>query len=226
MAVNLWNWAVTKRVDFVITEEQKAKLRHVACKLVHMCEGSAASEEAIRRQIFMNMRTGKGWVDVGNAIVADEFFQAAMAGLEQLYVKLMQRSSTEAHATMPKIAVERDLFKVLSYQAESAIAQEDFQRASTCVLRCKDMLMRVPRMAGSLHSLCYNFGVETYQKNKYEESSFWLSQSYDIGKMDESSVEPEMLAKVLRLLATTYLDWDDREYYDKAISAVNLANKV
>nr|XP_031531094.1 testis-expressed protein 11 [Vicugna pacos] len=225
MAVNLWNWAVTKRVDFLITEEQKAKLRHVACKLVHMCEGSAASEEAIRRQIFMNMRTGKGWVDVGNAIVADEFFQAAMSGLEQLYVKLMQRSSTEAHATMPKIAVERDLFKLLSYQAESAIAQEDFQRASTCVLRCKDMLMRVPRMAGSLHSLCYNFGVETYQKNKYEESSFWLSQSYDIGKMDESSVEPEMLAKVLRLLATTYLDWDDREYYDKAISAVNLANK-
>lgn len=27
----------------------------------------------------MNMKTGKGWVDVGNAVIADEFFQAAMA---------------------------------------------------------------------------------------------------------------------------------------------------
>ena len=27
----------------------------------------------------MNINTGKGWVDVGNAMIADEFFQAAMA---------------------------------------------------------------------------------------------------------------------------------------------------
>lgn len=26
----------------------------------------------------MNMKTGKGWVDVGNAVFADQFFQAAM----------------------------------------------------------------------------------------------------------------------------------------------------
>ncbi|XP_032249758.1 testis-expressed protein 11 [Phoca vitulina] len=225
MAVNLWNWAVTKGVGLVISEEQKAKLRHVACKLVCMCGGSAASEEAIQRQILMNMKTGKGWVDVGNAVIADQFFQAAMTGLEQLYIKLMQRSSTEVHMTLQKMAVERDLFKVLSYQAEAACAQGDFQRASTCVLRCKDMLMRFPQMTRYLHILCYNFGVETHQQNKYEESSFWLSQSYDIGKMDKSSVEPEMLAKVLRLLATAYLDWGDKEYYDKALSAINLANK-
>ncbi|XP_008565798.1 PREDICTED: testis-expressed sequence 11 protein [Galeopterus variegatus] len=225
MAVNLWNWAVTKRVGLLISEEQKAKLCHVACKLVCMCEGSVASEEAIQRQILMNVKTGKGWVDVGNTLLADEFFQAAMVSLEELYVRLMQRSSTEAHLTMQKIAVEKDLFKVLSYQAESAIAQGDFQRASTCALRCKDMLMRLPQMTGFLHILCYNFGVKTYNQNNYEESSFWLSQSYDIGKMDKSSVGPEMLAKVLRLLATTYLDWDDRECYDKALSTINLANK-
>uniref|UniRef100_A0A7N5KC49 Protein ZIP4 homolog n=1 Tax=Ailuropoda melanoleuca TaxID=9646 RepID=A0A7N5KC49_AILME len=225
MAVNLWNWAVTKRVGLVISEEQKAKLRHVACKLVCMCGGSAASEESIQRQILMNMKTGKGWVDVGNAVIADQFFQDAMAGLEQLYVNLMQRSSTEVHVTLQKIAVERDLFKVLSYQAEAACARGDFQRASMCALRCKDMLTRFPKMTGYLHVLCYNFGVETHKQNKYEESSFWLSQSYDIGKMDKNSVGPEMLAKVLRLLATAYLDWDGREYYDKALRAINLANK-
>uniref|UniRef100_A0A8C0L425 Protein ZIP4 homolog n=1 Tax=Canis lupus dingo TaxID=286419 RepID=A0A8C0L425_CANLU len=106
-----------------------------------------------------------------------------------------------------------------------AVAQGDFHRAYTCTLRCKDMLMRFPKMTGYLHILCYNFGVETHKQNKYEESSFWLSQSYDIGKMDKNSVGPEMLAKVLRLLATAYVDWDDQEYYDKALSAINLANK-
>uniref|UniRef100_A0A667I118 Protein ZIP4 homolog n=1 Tax=Lynx canadensis TaxID=61383 RepID=A0A667I118_LYNCA len=107
----------------------------------------------------------------------------------------------------------------------SAIALGDFQRASSCSLRCKDMLIRLPKMTGYLHILCYNFGIEAYKQNKYEESSFWLSQSYDIGKMDKNTIGPEMLAKVLRLLATAYLDWNDREYCDKALHAVNLANK-
>ncbi|XP_024900199.1 testis-expressed protein 11 [Pteropus alecto] len=224
MAINLWNWAVTKKVNLVINDDQKAKLRHVACRLVCMCESLAVSEEGIRRHILMNMKTGKGWVDVGNPVVADEFFQAAMAGLEQMYGRIMQKSSTEAHLTMQKTAVERDLFKVLSHQAESAVAQDDFPRASSCILRCKDMLIRLPKMTGYLHILCYNFGVETYIQSKYEESAFWLSQSYDIGKMEKSSVDPEMLAKVLRLLATTYLDWNDGDYY-KALSTVDLANK-
>uniref|UniRef100_A0A8C9J050 Protein ZIP4 homolog n=1 Tax=Panthera tigris altaica TaxID=74533 RepID=A0A8C9J050_PANTA len=210
MAVNLWNWAVTKRVGSVISEEQKAKLRHVACKLVCMCEVSTASEDAIRRQILMNMKTGKGWVDVGNAMMADGFFQAAMVGLEQLYCKLMQRASTEADITLQKSAMERDLFKVVSYQAEAAIALGDFQRASSCSLRCKDMLIRLPKMVTTSSS----------RKNHY-----YFIQSYDIGKMDKNTVGPEMLAKVLRLLATAYLDWNDREYCDKALHAVNLANK-
>nr|XP_060497438.1 testis-expressed protein 11 [Panthera onca] len=214
MAVNLWNWAVTKRVGSVISEEQKAKLRHVACKLVCMCEVSTASEDAIRRQILMNMKTGKGWVDVGNAMMADGFFQAAMVGLEQLYCKLMQRASTEADITLQKSAMERDLFKVVSYQAEA--------RPDVCPQPTAGATVR---LTGYLHILCYNFGIEAYKQNKYDESSFWLSQSYDIGKMDKNTVGPEMLAKVLRLLATAYLDWNDREYCDKALHAVNLANK-
>ncbi|XP_059942479.1 testis-expressed protein 11 [Mesoplodon densirostris] len=224
MAVNLWNWAVIKRTALGLNEEQSAKLRHVACKLFCMCEGSAASEETIRRQIMLNMKTGVGWVDIGNAVIADEFFQAAMAGVEQLYVKLMQSCSTEAHVTMQKNDTERDVFRVLSYQAESAVAQEDFQRASTCILRCKDMLIRLPKMTRCLHDLCYNFGIETYKQNKYEESTFWFRQSYDTGKMDKQYVRPRILAKILRLLATAYMDWDGKGYY-KALSAVNLANK-
>uniref|UniRef100_A0A6I9LRS4 Protein ZIP4 homolog n=1 Tax=Peromyscus maniculatus bairdii TaxID=230844 RepID=A0A6I9LRS4_PERMB len=225
IAVNLWNWTVTKRIELSVNESQTAKLCHIACKLVCMYGISVSSEEAIQRQTLMNMKTGKEWLDTGNAPIADEFFQAAMAGLEKLYVKLIQSCYTEANLTMHKITVEKGVFHVLSFQAESAVAQGDFQKASMCILRCKDMLMRLPEMTEYLHVLCYNLGVETGKQNKWKESSFWLSQSYEIGKMDKDSVEPEMLAKALRLLATVYLACDDEEYYNKALIAVLLANK-
>ncbi|XP_017205157.3 testis-expressed protein 11 [Oryctolagus cuniculus] len=225
MTINLWNLTVMRSINFMINEEQKVKLCHIASKLASMCDLSVASEETLRRQIFMNIKTGRGWIDIGKAVRSDEFFEAAIVGLEHLYVRLVERSYTEAHVIIQKVAVEKDLFKVYSHQAESAVAQGNFQRASTCVLRCKDMLDRLPKMAGYLQILCYNFGVEMYKHHQFQESSFWLSQSFDIGKMDRNCTEPEMMAKILRLLATTYLEWDYREYYDKALSAIILANK-
>ncbi|XP_029853219.1 testis-expressed protein 11 isoform X3 [Aquila chrysaetos chrysaetos] len=185
-AVSLWNWAVTKHTGSVVNDEQRAKLRFVACRLVCLCEGSDPSEGTIRRQILMSMKTGKGWIDIGKADLADGFLEIAM----------------------------------------SAVAQGDFQKAVMCVQRCKDMLMKLPKETCYLSILCYNFGVETYEWKRYEQSSFWLSQSYDIGKMDmKYSVGKEMQAKVLRLLATAYFEWDCNLYLDKALKAVSLANQ-
>jgi len=39
--------------------------------------------------------------------------------LEKLYSKITQRSPTEEHVMVQKNTVERDLLKVLSYQAEA-----------------------------------------------------------------------------------------------------------
>ncbi|XP_064374454.1 testis-expressed protein 11 isoform X3 [Dromaius novaehollandiae] len=240
-AINLWNWAVTKHTASVISDEQRAKwyfealkmcycqhlqLRFVACRLVCLCEGSDPPEGTIRRQILMSVKTGKGWIDIGKAEVADGFLEIAMRSIEKLYAKLLKRSNDEADIHVHKADVEKDLFKVLSYQAESAVAQGDFQKAVMCVQRCEDMLMRLPKETCYLSILCYNFGVETYEWKKYEQSSFWLSQSYEIGKMDmKYSTGKEMQAKVLRLLATAYLEWDCNLYLDKALKAINLANE-
>ncbi|XP_044886761.1 testis-expressed protein 11 isoform X6 [Mauremys mutica] len=235
-AISLWNWAVTNRVDSVINDEQRAKLRHVSCRLVCLCEGSDPPEEKVRRQILMTMKTGKGWVDVGKAALADGFLVIAIncsgcfcflfQSLEKLYAQLMKRSSGEADIQVHKADVEKDLFKVLSYQAESAVVQGYFQKAVTCLQRCKDMLTRLPKQTCYLSILCYNFGVETYEQKGYEQSSFWLSQSYEIGKMDKKySPGEEMQAKVLRLLATVYLEWDCEQYQDKALRAISLANE-
>ncbi|XP_040859318.1 testis-expressed protein 11 [Ochotona curzoniae] len=225
MAINLWNWTVAKQADCTVSDEQKAKARHVACKLLSMCDNSMATEDTLRRQIYMEIKAGKAWIDTGNAVMSDEFFEAAIVDLEQLYAKLVNWSYTEVHTIIQKFAVEKDLFKVYSYQAESAFAQGNFQRASTYALRCKDMLYRFPKLVSSLHVLCYNFGVEMNKQGKFQESSFWLRQSFDIGKMNRSPAKSEMNAKVLRLLATNYLEWDYREHFDKAVTALALANK-
>ncbi|XP_049683338.1 testis-expressed protein 11 isoform X8 [Accipiter gentilis] len=178
------------------------------------------------KELNMSMKTGKGWIDIGKADLADGFLEIAMSSIEKLYAKLLKGSDGEADIHVHKADVEKNLFKVLSYQAESAVAQGDFQKAVKCVQRCKDMLMKLPKESCYLSILCYNFGVETYEWKRYEQSSFWLSQSYDIGKMDmKYSVGKEMQAKVLRLLATAYFEWDCSLYLDKALKAVSLANQ-
>ncbi|NWY48802.1 TEX11 protein, partial [Sylvia atricapilla] len=225
-AVSLWNWTVTKHMGAVISDEQRAKLRFVACRLICLCEGSDPLEGTIRRQILMSMKTGKGWIDIGKAGLADGFLENAINSIEKLYAKLRKGSEDEADIQAHRADVEKSLFRVLSYQAESAVAQGDFQKAVMCVQRCKDILMKLPKETCYLSILCYNFGVETYERKRYEQSSFWLSQSYDIGKMDmKYSIGKEMQAKVLRLLATTYFEWDCSQYLDKALKAISLANQ-
>ncbi|XP_016087582.1 testis-expressed sequence 11 protein [Sinocyclocheilus grahami] len=119
--------------------------------------------------------------------------------LETLYSRLTSHGDCAEDINTPKGDIEKDLLRVLSYQAEST---------------------------GYLSLICYNFGVDTYSQGKHEESTFWLSQSYDIGKMNvKYSPGSEMQAKVLRLLAKVYLDWDCQKYLEKALHAVSLANK-
>ncbi|XP_044308678.1 testis-expressed protein 11 [Varanus komodoensis] len=225
-AVNLWNWTVARKTGPAISDVQRVKLRHAACKLMVTCDASNPSEDVLRRQILMAMKTGRGWLDVGNATLADELLEVAMKSVERLYAQLAKRSTSEADTHSHKADVEKDVFRVLSYQAESAVIQGSFQKATACVQRCKDILMRLPRETCYLSLLCYNFGVETYELKRHEQSCFWLSQSYEIGKMDKKySTGKEMQAKVLRLLATVYLEWDLEQYQDRALRAINMANE-
>ncbi|KAK1804282.1 hypothetical protein P4O66_020016 [Electrophorus voltai] len=198
-AIQLWNWAVTKNVGSSINEQQKAKVRHVACRLLYLCETENPSENAIRKQILMASKTGRTWLDCKNPKLADDFLSLAVNSLETLYSRLTSHQDGVADINTPKGDVEKDLLRVLSYQAEST---------------------------GYLSLICYNFGVDTYNRKKHEESSFWLSQSYDIGKMNAKySPGQEMQAKVLRLLATVYMEFDCQKYHDKALHVVSLANK-
>lgn len=117
---------MTKHTSSVVSDEQRAKLRFVACRLVCLCEGSDPPEATIRRQILMSMKTGKGWIDIGKPDLADGFLEIAMSSIEKLYAKLLERSDGEADIHMHKADVEKNLFKVLSYQAESVCVLPSF----------------------------------------------------------------------------------------------------
>ncbi|XP_063046708.1 testis-expressed protein 11 [Engraulis encrasicolus] len=226
VAIQLWNWAVTKRVGPDISEQQRAKVRHVACKLVHSSAPENPGESIIRKQILMASKTGRTWLDCKKPKLADEFLILAVKSLETLYSRLVSTGDGASDINMLKADVEKDLLRVLSYQAESAVAQERHQEAVGCMQRCREMLQRLPKETGYLSLMCYNFGVDSYNLRKYEESSFWLSQSYDIGKMNAKYAPgTDVQAKVLRLLATVYLEWDCQQFKEKALNAICLANK-
>uniref|UniRef100_A0A3P8QEJ0 Protein ZIP4 homolog n=1 Tax=Astatotilapia calliptera TaxID=8154 RepID=A0A3P8QEJ0_ASTCA len=138
----------------------------------------------------------------------------------------MSRGNGTADISSSKEDVEKDLLRILSYQAESAITQGNNKEAVAYIQRCKDMLLRLPKDTAYLSLMCYNFGIDAYNVRKYEDTAFWLSQSYDIGKMNmKYGPGSEVLAKALRLLATVYLEWDCEKFAEKAVNAVSLANK-
>ncbi|XP_029917569.1 testis-expressed protein 11 isoform X1 [Myripristis murdjan] len=225
-AIQLWNWAVTKHVGTSINKNQKAKVRHVACSLLYCCEPESPAEGILRKQILMASKTGRTWLDCMKPQIADNFFRLAVQSLETLYSRLTSRGDGTFDINTCKGDVEKDLLRIISYQAESAISQGNNHDAVALMQRCKDMLLRLPKETGYLSLLCYNFGVDAYNLRKFEDSSFWLSQSYDIGKINvKYSPGTEVQAKVLRLLATVYLKWDCQRFQEKALNAVSLANK-
>uniref|UniRef100_A0A3Q4I5G0 Protein ZIP4 homolog n=1 Tax=Neolamprologus brichardi TaxID=32507 RepID=A0A3Q4I5G0_NEOBR len=224
-AIKLWNWGVTKNLGVTISTIQKAQtVRHVACSLLYCCEPENPTEGTIRKQILMASKTGRTWLDCKNPQMADKYL--SLASLEILYSQLMSRGNGTASISSSKEDVEKDLLRILSYQAESAITQGNNKEAVAYIQRCKDMLLRLPKDTAYLSLMCYNFGIDAYSVRKYEDTAFWL-QSYDIGKMSmKYGPGSEVLAKALRLLATVYLEWDCAKFAEKAVNAVSLANKL
>ncbi|XP_074504627.1 testis-expressed protein 11 [Sebastes fasciatus] len=225
-AIQLWNWAVTKNVGATLSTNQKAKVRHVACSLLCCCEPENPTEGVLRKQILMASKTGRTWLDCKNPQMADSFLRFAVKSLETLYGQLTSRGDAAVDTASSKGDVEKDLLRILSCQAESAVSQGNNHEAVVYMQRCKDMLLRLPKDTAYLSLMCYNFGIDTYNLRKFEDSAFWLSQSYDIGKMNvKYAPGSEVQAKVLRLLATVYLEWDCQRFQEKALNAVSLANK-
>nr|XP_020444009.1 testis-expressed protein 11 isoform X2 [Monopterus albus] len=177
---------------------------------MYCCEPDNPTEGNSRKQILMASKTGRTWLDCKNPQMADIILRLAVKSLETLYSQLTNRADGAADITSSKGDVEKDLLRILSCQAESALSQGNNHDAVIYMQRCRDMLQRLPKDTGYLSLMCYNFGIDTYNLRQFEDSAFWLSQSYDIGKMNvRYAPGPD----------------DCQRFQEKALNAVSLANK-
>uniref|UniRef100_S4RWM6 Protein ZIP4 homolog n=1 Tax=Petromyzon marinus TaxID=7757 RepID=S4RWM6_PETMA len=222
-AVQLWNWVVAKKMGNQISEECNAKLRHSACKLICLIETSTLSPTTIQRQILMAMKTAHSWLDCKKFNLCEEFLDSAENDILGIFVLMYVSCVLPSFICVRELAIH--LFKVHCLQAELAVSRGQHEKGSALFFRCRDMLLSLPQEVPSyLSMLCYNFGIETYEQKHFEESIFWLRQSYDTGKMNSKySASSTHQAKSLRLLAKVYMDWDAIKYSEKALHALEIA---
>ncbi|XP_021377368.1 testis-expressed protein 11-like isoform X2 [Mizuhopecten yessoensis] len=225
-AVNLWNIAVALKTKDSLPVLVNAKLRHVAFLLVDCSTSSAFNENTWKKKIVMGMKAGRAWLDSKDPVMADQVFLLTDQFVASVQKAIVERKNdgvaTEA-VDKQKTEVLQDVFKLMCYKSEAALAQQNQQKALDLVLLAKEMLPNFPNEGGYLSMLCYNFGVDMYQQQKYEQGVMWLRESFELGKVRQT-IGSRNQARTLRLLANAYLEWNAKEHCQKALNAVTLAN--
>ncbi|XP_038049263.1 testis-expressed protein 11-like [Patiria miniata] len=227
-AFSLWNVAVARKTGESLHQELNAKVRHIACNLASSIPSSRESFVMLKKQITMAGRTGRAWLDCQKPTMADQSLSLALDGLEKMKTMLESSpggSSDEWHEAQQHqcIEVEREAFKIYATKGESLVMQDEHEVGLHWIQKAKALLPQMPKESSYLAMLCYNFGCDTLDKKYYKATIAWLRESLELGK-GEHPIEPEFQARTLRLLASTYLDWDPEQYSQKALNAVGLAN--
>ncbi|XP_033123895.1 testis-expressed protein 11-like [Anneissia japonica] len=223
-AITLWNTAVTRKTGKNLEKNANAKLRHCACLLVFHDNGPTQNNPVLlKRQIMMAIKTSRAWLDSDSPLLADTSLNWAMQSVERFksFLEAEAEDSESRAAEMKEL--EKSMLKMLTYRVECACIQDNTETAMEALQSAKYLLPKMPKEAPYLCVMCYNLGCAAYKKKQFKSSAMWLRESIELGK-DERAVGSENQAKSLRLLATVYIDWDIKQYMQKALNAVGLAN--
>ena len=64
-----------------------------------------------------------------------------------------------------------------------SVGLEQEEKALVFVREARDIVnTQLEKEAGYLSMLCYNFGLDAFQKGKHESSTTWLRESYELGQ--------------------------------------------
>ncbi|CAB3987595.1 Testis-expressed sequence 11 [Paramuricea clavata] len=221
-AVTLWNLAVGMKTEGSGNLTLNAKLRHGSCNLVSIANTVECTEASHKKQLVMATKTGRAWLDCDNPAMAETSLELAEECWENLSRKLSTKQSSQEKLFIIE-ECEKHIFRTYCYQAEVATANSKYEKAKQYINKAKSLLGRHPKESCCLAMVCYNFGVDTFQRQHYEECVEWLRESYELGK-GEYPLDSEKQATTLRLLANAYLEWDHTKHWDTALNAVGLAN--
>ncbi|KAL9968813.1 hypothetical protein ACROYT_G020943 [Oculina patagonica] len=201
-AVTLWNIAVAMKTGGGQTgTTYNARLRHAACKLSFLANATETSEVTYRKQLVC-------W-----------------SGLQKMWSSRSEQDSSTAEQSKQIAESERYMFRAFCYRAEAGFSLNNKDEAKLYVTKAKEFLARLPaKESVTLAELCYNFGVDTYYREEYENCIAWLRESYDLRKGNSPFGAKRQQATTLRLMANAYLDWDPKQNWQLALNAVDLAN--
>ncbi|KAL5009458.1 hypothetical protein ScPMuIL_011763 [Solemya velum] len=223
-AVGLWNFAVSLKTKGSLHPGSNAKLRHIAFLLIDFCSCEEKDENSLRKKTLMGLKTGRAWLDSHGPDMAEKILEMTDKFIESLQQMIIEKKNTDGFSERlekERLEVDQDMFKSLCYRAETMLALSRHEEAMNTLARAKDFLPRFPKEGAFLSMLCYNFGVDTFQKKMLEESISWLRESFEVGK---ETIGPKNQARTLRLLANVYLEWGQMDFLQKALNAVSLAN--
>ncbi|GAB1605341.1 testis-expressed protein 11 [Argonauta hians] len=229
-AVSLWNHAVSSKFGGQLSTAANAKLRNLSFKMVHFCNSNTSDEVTLRKLSMMGLKTIRSWLDCNYSDRAEAILKVTMEANSKLKELFFTRKedgqsapTTEQEMDVYKMDIENNYFHLFCSQAEIAFAQGQYDTAYSHIQSAKDMLALFPKESGFICQLCYNFGVELYQKKYFDECIVWLCLSHDIGK-DKKDIPSTSQSCTLRLLATAYLEFKTTDSNKKALNAINLAN--
>ncbi|XP_046374290.2 testis-expressed protein 11-like isoform X1 [Haliotis rufescens] len=225
--VSLWNHAVGLKTKGSLSTVTNAKLRHLSFMIVAFANQGVLDEDTLKKQIVMGMKTGRAWIDACQPEQAEIVLNISNQCAQKLHSIVIERKNETGGGSdvmeRQRAEIEKDMFKLLCYKAEVEMLQCRNEAAVNLVQMSKQMLPRFPRESGFLSMLCYNFGVDLYQKKKHDEAINWLRESFDLSK-ERKGVMPRNQARTLRLLANAYIESNPSEHFEKALNAVSLAN--
>ncbi|XP_056013894.1 testis-expressed protein 11-like [Ostrea edulis] len=226
IAVNLWNFTVSLKTGRRLSLLSNAKLRQICLKIVEAAVTTTEDHMKIKRKIAMGLKTARAWLDTKEITMAASVLELTdqfVKQLQKLIVEDVNRCGSTDSSDKWKLDVEEDLFKLLCYKAEANLTQDDDSTALELIQIAKEMLVKFPHEGAFLAMLCYNFGVELYQKKKFEQAVVWLKESFEMGKY-QTNLDAKNQARTLRLLASVYLEMNEEDHILKALNAVTLAN--
>lgn len=224
-AVSLWNFAVCMKTKGALSTLSNAKLRYISLLLVDTFLKDE-DDSIFKKKIMMGIKTARACLDAGRHQLADQVLQMTdgfVKACQKVIVEKINSNGPSDQLKQQKIDMEQDVFKILCYRAECFLAVGKCQEALEMVLLAKEMLVNFPKEGAFLSMMCYNFGVDMYQKKRFEEAVTWLRESFELGK-GRHSIGSKNQARTMRLLASTYIDWNPQEHLQKALNAVTLAN--
>ncbi|KAJ8027612.1 Testis-expressed protein 11 [Holothuria leucospilota] len=226
-AISLWNVAVAMNAGGTTSQLFLAKLRHLACNIAVISSLGNTNYDILKQHLCMTSKAASSWLDCETAAMADQCLNLAVQILDTLEV--VTRPSAASNQKFDQRDVDwkgdlkREAFKVYLYKSRVCIMQDQHGDAANWVKRAKELLEFLPDESGLLAMHCFNFGTDALQREQYQACVDWLRESYELGKSNKP-LEGSILAKILRLLAKAYMEWDPNQYAQKAINAVGLAN--